>query len=37
MSTQKANDIKCLWVIFLAEKAEDEGTNQYLLGTTEIK
>lgn len=33
----KANDVKCLWVIVLAEKAGDEGTNQYLLGTTEMK
>lgn len=33
----KANDIKCLWVIVLAEKAGDEGTKQYLLATTEIR
>lgn len=33
----KANYIKCFWVTVLAEKAGDEGTNQYLLGTTEIK
>lgn len=33
----KANDIKCLWVIVLAEKAGDEVTNQYLLGNTEMK
>lgn len=33
----KANYIQCFWVIVLAEKAGDEGTNQYLLGTTEMK